>query len=221
MSSNKVASILRSQILSQQYQCNDKLPSERKLSSQFKVARGTIREALTQLEQEGIVETRAGSGTYITYNESSTPFTIIQATSPLELIDARFAIEPQIAKLAVLNATSHDIAKLKSSLQQMDGDSADSQRFSEVDEKFHCSLAECTHNSLIIWMHKQIIEIRGHEQWQRMKKLTLKPEAIEAYNQHHIKILQAIEQRDSEQAVKAMRSHLQYARMALTQATNN
>ena len=220
MTSNKIASLLRSEILTQKYEPRDRLPSERQLANQFHVARGTIREALTRLEEEGIVETRAGSGTYVTHSESADTMPVIQSTSPLELIDARFAIEPQIVKLAVLNATPHDITVLQRTLSGLDAVRLNDETFSEIDEHFHSALAKCSHNSLIIWMHTQIIEIREHKQWKKMKRLTLTTQSIEAYNQHHLQILQAVQQRDVEQAIHCMRKHLHYARTALTQVSN-
>jgi len=51
-----------------QYRTGDKLPSESELVKEFGASRPTVARALAQLESEGLVERRAGSGTYVTRN---------------------------------------------------------------------------------------------------------------------------------------------------------
>ena len=88
----------------------ERLPPERAFAEQFGVSRGTVRDALRRLEEAGFVEKRPGSGTYVTCSEVETA-SIARSTSPLELIDTRYALEPQIVRLAVLNATERALAK--------------------------------------------------------------------------------------------------------------
>lgn len=47
------------------YSCGQRLPSERRLSEDYKVSRVTIRQAISNLVSEGILERRIGSGTYV------------------------------------------------------------------------------------------------------------------------------------------------------------
>ena len=106
--SNEIASMLRREINQGTLLRNERLPSERSLADEHDVARGTIREAFNLLAKEGLVTTRRGSGTFVTFNgiESSNP--IIENARPLELIDTRFALEPHICRLAVLHASNED-----------------------------------------------------------------------------------------------------------------
>jgi GntR family transcriptional regulator, arabinose operon transcriptional repressor len=53
-------------ILSRRYQPGQKLPSEALLVEEFKASRITVVRALRELQQRGIVQRRAGSGTYVT-----------------------------------------------------------------------------------------------------------------------------------------------------------
>ena len=46
----------------------DKLPSENELMERFRVSRQTVRRAMEELTEKGIVEGRRGSGTYVTVN---------------------------------------------------------------------------------------------------------------------------------------------------------
>ena len=63
--SSDIASQLRREINSGSLQRFERFQPERSLALNYNVSRGTIRAAINKLEIEGLVETRAGSGTYI------------------------------------------------------------------------------------------------------------------------------------------------------------
>ncbi|MDP6414890.1 MAG: GntR family transcriptional regulator [Gammaproteobacteria bacterium] len=58
--SHEIAVTLRSEILRQQYRSGERLPSERDLASRFDANRGAVREALSQLEQTGLINIQPG-----------------------------------------------------------------------------------------------------------------------------------------------------------------
>jgi len=217
MNAADIAGALRKQITSARLATNDRLPPERTLAEQFDVARGTVREALKRLEETGFVERRPGSGTYVTYSESNETRSIAETTRPLELIDARFAVEPHMVRLAVLHATEFDIAKTEAHLQAMEA-GGDATSFADADDRFHLALARCTQNSLIIWMMERMHEVRSHAQWARMRTITLEPRIIALYNRQHRGIVDAIRARNAEAAGQLMKEHLESARRSLVEA---
>ena len=218
LNAGEVAAALRRQIVSSHYLESARLPSERALSEEFGVARGTLREALRQLEETGFVERRAGSGSYVVYSESNYSHVIAETTSPLELVDTRFALEPQIVRLAVLHGTERALGKVAETLDTMESCNGSATAFSPADELFHVALAECTRNSLLIWITKRVNEVRSHTQWAHMRHVTLTPEMIERYNRQHRDIYEAIRARDADRAAKAMKQHLGAARNSLVEA---
>lgn len=220
MNSAEIAAQLRKQIASARFMLNERLPPERALADQYGVARGTVREALRQLENSGFVARRAGSGTYVTWSESAQSRSIVETTRPLELIDARFAVEPHMVRLAVLHATDFDLEKVEAHLVRMEEANEDSALFAETDEQFHLELARATQNPMILWMMEKVHEVRSHEQWARMRVLTLKPAVIAHYNRQHRAIVDAIRARDAEAAAQAMKAHLQAARGTLVEAAS-
>lgn len=62
----QVESVLREKITSGAYPAGDQLPTESELIEQFGVSRITIRQALSNLVAEGLIERRQGSGTFVT-----------------------------------------------------------------------------------------------------------------------------------------------------------
>jgi GntR family uxuAB operon transcriptional repressor len=217
--SAEVATALRSAIQNNEFKQYDRLPSERVLSETYGVSRGTIRESLNRLEDESMVEIRAGSGTYVIFSDNSNGSQIIANARPLELIDTRFALEPHICRLAVLSARRSDFEKLEHLIDQMDDTkNVDGLTFGELDTQFHSALVQSTGNSLLIWIISQINSVRGQDQWARMRKITLDPNIITKYNTQHRAILDAIREREPERAASIMKSHLETARLSLTRA---
>ena len=176
-----------------------------------------MRDALRRLEESGFVEKRPGSGTYVTWSDAETT-SIAQSTSPLELIDARYALEPQIVRLAVLNATEQALIKAERSLEVMEHSEHDADSFSVNDEAFHLALAECTRNAMLVWITKRVSEVRKNTEWARMRQLTLSAEMIRRYNAQHREIFEAVRRRDAERGAAVMTAHLDLARRSLVSA---
>ncbi len=218
--SNNIAAQLRRDINSGAFQRYERLPPERSLSLKFNVSRGTIRAAINQLEVEGLVTTKAGSGTYVSKKILGENSSVIQNARPLELVDARFALEPHICRLAVVHGRKKDFEKLHNLLNEMEKNYKNPAIFGDTDTSFHRALAESTGNSLLIWMIEQITSVRNQDEWARMRHLTLNEEIIKLYNIQHRKILNAIENREPELAATMMREHLQTARLSLTQTAD-
>ena len=218
LSANDIAGELRREISRGMLSAQDRLQPERVLAERFNAARGTVRRAIRQLEEDGFVQTRPGSGTYVVDGQSEKVNGVVANASPLELIDARFAIEPHMCRLAVLNARQQDFERLDSLLTQMEQSAGDATVFSELDTRFHACIAETTGNKLLIWVLTQINTVRNQEQWSLMRHLTLNESMINHYNSQHRQIINAIHSREPERAAMLMKEHLEAARLSLTRS---
>ena len=216
--STEIASLIRRSIRGGSYSENERLPAERELARTYDVARGTVREALNRLSEEGLVEIRAGSGTYVCAEGDEPANPVIANARPLELIDARFALEPHICRLAVLHARLDDFDRAEELLALMDSSRSDPVVFATADTEFHIVLAEATGNPLLVWIIKQISQVRNMDQWAQMRHLTLTEKMIATYNLQHRNILNAIKTREPERAANQMKEHLETARLSLTRA---
>ncbi len=213
-----IAAKLRRDISKETLLLHDRLPPERHLAETYHVARGTIREALNRLADEGLVEIRPGSGTYVIQVPDTGSTSAIRNATPLELMDTRFALEPHICRLAVLHGRRSDFETLDVLCTRMENCAGNPTAFAEADTKFHRGLADSTRNGLLIWIITQITEVRGQEEWTRMRHLTLHDRIIAQYTTQHRRILTAIRSRDPEQAANLMKEHLETARLSLTRA---
>jgi len=208
---------LRQAILDGRYAPGEKLPAERTFASAFGASRATIRTALGVLETERLVMRRMGAGTFV---NTSLPAAdedgdVAELTSPLELIEVRLGLEPNMVRLAVLNATARDIERLGAAIARMPAAAGDSESFTLWDIEFHQLVAEATRNPLMVWMYRKINEVRTHSQWNAMKSKVLTAERIAEYNEQHLSLYEAIRSRDIEAAVAIVTNHLHYARRQL------
>jgi DNA-binding FadR family transcriptional regulator len=206
---------LRQAILEGRYAHGEKLPAEREFAIAFGASRATVRSALIRLESEHLVTRRLGAGTFVNHDNRADAEDVAELTSPLELIDVRLGVEPNMVQLAVLNATGRDIERLASAIARMDQASGDTESFTLWDKEFHGLISEATRNPLMVWVYRQINVVRTHGQWTAMKDKVLTPARIAEYNQQHRALYEAIRSRDVETAVAIITSHLHFARRQL------
>ncbi len=213
-----VAAELRRSIESGSFQRFERLPPSRKLAEDLGVARNTLRDALYQLEKEGLLETKPGSGTYVTVAEQEAVPSVVEEATPLELIDARFALEPHICRLCVLQGRREDFEQLEALCVRMESSIGDPVAFAEADTTFHRALAAATRNNLLMWLINQINTVRSLDEWTRMRHLTLDEQIIRQYNTQHREVLNALRSREPERAAVKMKEHLETARSSLMRA---
>jgi GntR family transcriptional repressor for pyruvate dehydrogenase complex len=118
--SEEVLSQLKESILLGKFKSGEKLPSERELTEEFQVSRGVIREAIRILEITGFVTLRQGptGGAFVTdlsFDHVGNAFLdlfLANKVSIPELANVRLYIEPEVARLAALNAGQEDKKRL-------------------------------------------------------------------------------------------------------------
>jgi len=219
LGSADIAAKIRKEVINGELRFKDKLPAERVLANFYGVSRGTIRAALTVLEEDKIISIKPGSGAFVAFEKSKVIVSQVENSNPLELIDARFAIEPHLCRLAILNGRKEHFQKLDELTKKMNNSIEDVQAFAEADTIFHKTLAESTGNSLLIWIINQITAARGLREWTKARNLTLNKEIMTLYNNQHAGIIDCIKSREPELAASAMKEHLETARLSLTRAS--
>ena len=133
VTTSKVVAQLRRRILEGEYSFEERLPAERNLAEEYDVSRGTIRSVLQILEQQHLVTRQIGSGTYVSHREITNQQEISSMTSPIEMVEVRIAIEPQLVRLAIANASSRDLEELRNALRQCETCDGDSEKFARAD----------------------------------------------------------------------------------------
>ena len=217
-----ISAYLRRAIETGAYSEGDRLPPERQLAATFQAARSTVRRALDQLERAGLVSRRLGSGTFVgaTAGTNRRGADLADQVSPLQLIEARLAVEPYTTRLAVLHATRRNLDDMEVVLANAEGCVTNKDEFSKWDGEFHLLLAHASGNPLLINVYRQINHVRLHAQWDAMKEKILTPEVIIDYNRQHRAIYNALNERDAQGAQGLITEHLEKARDDLVRANS-
>ncbi|MEO0517248.1 MAG: GntR family transcriptional regulator [Cyanobacteria bacterium P01_A01_bin.116] len=231
---------LRQEILSGKLVSGESL-IEQTLANRFEVSRTPIREAIRQLQQEGLVEADRGGGLRVT---------VITIADAIHLYDCRLGLEQIAAMGACENATPAQLEDLQDCLAQanladpivmeaesshgsgaagshesMGGDttasnstasdnSAELENRLHIDQSFHRLLAESSGNPQLADLLEQIFSKMA---LLRLTTTYQNPDVLEIWAEHE-RIVDAIVQRDSQAAAIAVRDHLVASKARVVQA---
>jgi GntR family transcriptional repressor for pyruvate dehydrogenase complex len=219
----QVVAILKRFILIENLQQDDQLPSERRLASTLGVSHRVVREALSILAGEGIIEKRHGLGAFVQSFDEQRLLSDLGAI-PVEFPDAddlheaRCAIECGAMHVTVENATDEDVADLEACVQAMRQSAEKGESSVGDDLRFHLSLLKATHNETLQGLSHLIAQsIRLHDIWKSPSGLHRKTEDVEHILRAHQAIVNALRARDAAKASQAMYAHLMWRYKATKQ----
>jgi DNA-binding FadR family transcriptional regulator len=201
---------LRAYLAQHDWPANTRLPPERELGEMLGVSRGELRKALAILEREGEVWRHVGKGTFLgsrPIEEISNVAAIAHQTNPREVIQARLAIEPHIAAEAALTATAEDIAELRSCLRGSEA-AASWRHYENWDNRLHRTVAEATHNTVLLALFDTLNAVRRAVVWGRLRVDGDRPPPDHHSFAEHRALVAAIAERDRKATAAAMRLHL-------------
>src|SRR6188508_692018 len=103
---------------------------------QFTAGRNTVRKAISRLVEDGLIQRQMGSGTYVATTTPTSVGTDGRSVSPLDVLEARMAIEPGFADLLVARATEADFERMQEHLERLES-ATDQRSFREAGYAFH------------------------------------------------------------------------------------
>lgn len=220
---------LTERIQSGELRPGDRLPTESELVRAHGVSRTVVREAMSRLNAQGLVETQHGRGSFVLASPSTIPFSVdpsrVRSVDELaELLELRIGVETEAAALAAARADSAGIAAVGRALAhfvEAAGRPSDSVK---ADFEFHRSIAAASGNRYLL----QLLDSLGRTAIATPRaRLAVAADAAEpeggAVAAHHrlvavehATIHDAIARRDATDARAAMRVHLANSRQRLT-----
>jgi GntR family transcriptional regulator, hexuronate regulon transcriptional repressor len=218
----QVADSIMASIKSGDYKPGSRLPSERDLAASFKVSRPTIREAMIALEILGLVESRHGSGIYITEHP---PAAGVGADDldigAFELTEARRLFEGEAAALAATIITDEQLDEIEAIIADMVKENNRKQTGELADRRFHVAIAQATRNTAITTVIENLWDIRYKSPLCRNMLERARSVGVQPRISEHRRILAALRKRDPKAARAAMREHLERVIDGLLVATES
>jgi len=211
---------MRQMIEDGDYPLNSRLPPERDLCVRLGVKRNALRRALAALESAGQIWRHVGKGTFVgspppAGTEDMSALT--SRTNPGEVMQARLMVEPELARLAALNATASDIDEMRHCIRKTK--SASEWRTYEMwDTRLHRSIAKAGGNGCMLAVFDMLNSVRRAVTWGRLRAYDLTPDHDHHSFSEHDALVDAIEERDTELAATLMRDHLREVRRDLMQS---
>jgi DNA-binding FadR family transcriptional regulator len=209
-SDGAVLTRLRDFLTTAELQDGGRLPPERELAEALEIGRGALRKALATLQAEGVVWRHVGKGTFTGERPIDTVADInamVHRTNPLEVMGARIAFEPEVARCAALNATPSQIAELRSCM--IKAQQAPTWRlYEQWDNRLHRLIGESSQNSLLLGLLDTLNAVRRAVTWGRLRDTPVRPPVNHHSFEEHERIVEAIANRDGAGAADAMRKHL-------------
>ena len=187
----------------------DRLPPERRLAEIFQVSRHPVREAIRILEDQKVLVSRVGSGTFVVNEHGPSVDDLLtralhrEKAKLAEIFQFRRMIEPQIAAHAALKASGQDIAALERLINRQKK-AGDVGLMVELDQAFHIALARATQNGTLLKVVERLNDILSESR----VKVSRNPNRNALSVAGHIKILRAVAGGDSKAAQAAMEDHL-------------
>lgn len=218
--SQSIVEQIQDMIMRGELKAGDALPTERALAEMLNVGRPSLREALKALEVMGVVESRQGSGNYITNNVSKSFYKPMSLAFKLsgqpdsEILQLRRMIEYYTTCHAAREASEEDIAELAAMEEHLEA-LTDPKEISAADRAFHTRIAQITGNSLILDTMDNASYLLDAFADEAIRISGFQGDSLEKVYQEHRTVLEAIRAHDIEAAYRAITHHLESIRVEL------
>jgi len=206
---DKVYKTIENKILSKEWTPGMKIDSENKLAKELGVSRMSVREAMEKLVALDVLTKKQGEGTFVNdlnpsiYLNGLISMIVLNKDNLIDILEFRKIIEVESARLCAERCDEEDIKMIEKSYEDMQNYRNIPEKFYKADYKFHMAIAKGTKNSLIIKINSLMTNMLMFHQQEIHKHLG----PIGGLKEH-IKILEAIKNRDSELALLFMKRHI-------------
>lgn len=150
---DRMTELLAADIRARVYPVNTRLPTELAMTEQYGVSRTVVREAISRLKSEGLVETRQGSGTVVRDPKVSDAFRLggqegdtDPAQGILRILELRRGIEAEMAALAAQRRTQAEMTQVQRALKAIAAAVARGGDGVAEDLAFHIAISQAAHN---------------------------------------------------------------------------
>ena len=204
---DQAAELLLERIRAGSWPLGAKLPGETTLAPQLGVGRSTVREAIRQLAGRGVLTSRQGAGVFVTALDVPEPWeTVVHRADVTTVIEARIAIETEAANLAAQRRTPSELRAMRRALAERGLRRSRIEEHVDADTAFHRSIVLAAHNPLLIELFDSLTP---RSRQAMIEMLRARGQFGEDTDQDdHLRLLEAVAERDGDAAAALSRAHL-------------
>ncbi|MFT6074593.1 MAG: GntR family transcriptional repressor for pyruvate dehydrogenase complex [Yoonia sp.] len=202
----------------------ERLPSERELSERMSVSRPSLREALGELQERGLLTSKAGAGVYVAdvLGSAFAPALVklfsTHDKAVFDYISFRRDMEGLAAERAARLASDTDLKVINTIFEKME---AAHQKRNPADEayldaNFHLSIIEASHNVIMLHMMRSMYELLREGVFYNRTIMFKQRMTRDALLEQHRTINTALQARDPLAARAAVENHLNFVETALS-----
>ncbi|MDO9525224.1 MAG: FCD domain-containing protein [Gemmobacter sp.] len=201
----------------------ERLPAERELSERLGVSRPSLREAVAELQDRGLLASRAGAGVYVAevFGSAFAPALVDLIRSDdeavFDYVSFRRDMEGLAAERAAQFGSDTDLAVIDTLFSKMEAahgkrNPADE---AELDADFHLAIVEASHNVIMLHMMRSMYDLLRAGVFYNRQTMFRQRITRETLLDQHREINAALQARDPKGARAAVEGHLDYVRQSL------
>ena len=201
----------------------ERLPAERELAERLGVSRPSLREAVADLQDKGLLTARAGAGIYVAdvlgnaFSDALIRLFSEHDEAVFDYIAFRRDLEGLAAERAAKLGSDIDLAVVNEIFTKMEAAhrKPDPETEARLDAEFHMAIIEASHNVVMLHMMRSIFQLLREGVFYNRRVMFKQNTTRGALLDQHRAINRALQARDATRARAAIESHLNFVETAL------
>jgi GntR family transcriptional regulator, transcriptional repressor for pyruvate dehydrogenase complex len=201
----------------------ERLPPERELSERLGVSRPSLREAIAELQERGLLVARPGAGVFVAemlgaaFSEALVGLFASHEEALFDYIAFRRDLEGMAAERAARHGSDTDLKVIAAVYARMEAahDKRNPADEAALDAEFHLAIIEASHNIVMLHMMRAMFDLLKAGVFYNRSRLFRNRTTRDALLTQHRAILDAILARDGAAARAAAEAHLSYVETTL------
>ena len=202
----------------------ERLPAERELADRLGVSRPSLRDALAELQEVGLLVAKPGAGVFVAdvlgsaFSPALRDLMSRHATAAFDYISFRRDMEGLAAMRAARIGSDTDLAVVQAVFEKMEAAHAARKPDEEarLDAKFHMAIIEASHNVVMLHMMRSMYELLQEGVFYNRKIMFEQSTSRSVLLDQHRAINEGLQARDPERAKAAVDAHLDFVLQSLT-----
>lgn len=202
----------------------ERLPSERELAERMNVSRPSLRSAIADLQERGLLDARAGSGVFVAdvlgsaFSDALISLFSDHDEAVFDYLQFRMDLEALAAERAAQQASDTDLAVINEIFCKMETAhrKRDPSDESALDAEFHMAIMEASHNVVMLHMMRSMFDLLKQGVFYNRQMMFRNHATRDQLLAQHGAINTALQSRDPEAARAAVTAHLSYVHQCLS-----